>query len=87
MTGGAWSAGERMTIPSVLDEQAQKRPDQPFLHIIDEPVTYAEMRARAVSSANVLAASGIGPGDRVAIYMGTSAEWIEAWFGAAYLGA
>jgi carnitine-CoA ligase len=87
MTGGAWSAGERMTIPSVLDEQAQKRPDQPFLHILDEPVTYAEMRARAVSSANVLAASGIAPGDRVAIYMGTSAEWIEAWFGAAYLGA
>jgi crotonobetaine/carnitine-CoA ligase len=85
--GGAWTVGERLTIPSVLDEQAQKRPDQTFLHILDEPVTYAEMRARAVSSANVLAASGIGPGDRVAIYMGTSAEWIDAWFGAAYLGA
>jgi acyl-CoA synthetase (AMP-forming)/AMP-acid ligase II len=85
--GGAWAVGERLTIPSVLDEQAQTRPDQPLLHILDEPVTYAEMRARAVSSANVLAASGIEPGDRVAIYMGTSAEWIDAWFGAAYLGA
>ena len=87
MTAGAWAVGERLTIPSVLDAQAQKRPDQPLLYILDEPVTYAEMRARAVSSANMLAASGIEPGDRVAIYMGTSAEWIDAWFGAAYLGA
>jgi carnitine-CoA ligase len=87
VTGGAWTAGERLTIPSVLDEQAQKRPDQPLLYILDEPVTYAEMRSRAVSSANMLAASGIEPGDRVAIYMSTSAEWIDAWFGAAYLGA
>jgi carnitine-CoA ligase len=87
VTSAAWSVGERLTIPTVLDEQAQKRPDQPFLHVLDEPVTYAEMRARAVSSANVLAASGVVPGDRVAIYMGTSTEWIDAWFGAAYLGA
>jgi carnitine-CoA ligase len=85
--GGAWTVRERLTIPSVFDDQAQKRPDQPLLHILDEPVTYAEMRARAVSSANMLAASGIEPGDRVAIYMGTSAEWIDVWFGAAYLGA
>ncbi|MGH9231299.1 MAG: AMP-binding protein [Acidimicrobiales bacterium] len=85
--GRARTVGERLTIPAVLDAQAQKRPDRPFLHILDEPVTYAEMRARAVSSANMLAASGIEPGDRVAIYMGTSAEWIDAWFGAAYLGA
>jgi crotonobetaine/carnitine-CoA ligase len=85
--GAPWSVGDRLTIPSVLDEQAQKRPDQPFLYILDEPVTYAAMRARAVSSANALAASGIEPGDHVAIYMGTSAEWIDTWFGAAYLGA
>jgi carnitine-CoA ligase len=85
--GAQWTAGDRLTIPSVLGEQAQKRPDQPFLHIVDEPVTYAEMRTRAVSSANMLAAYGVEPGDRVAIYMGTSAEWIDAWFGAAYLGA
>jgi crotonobetaine/carnitine-CoA ligase len=85
--GGASTVGERLTIPSVLDEQARKRPDQPLLHVLDEPVSYAEMRARAVSSANMLAASGIEPGDRVAIYMGTSAEWIDVWFGAAYLGA
>jgi carnitine-CoA ligase len=87
VTGGAWAVGERLTIPSVLDEQAEKRPDQPLLYILDAPVTYAEMRARAVSSANMLAASGIEPGDRLAIYMGTSVEWIDAWFGAAYLGA
>jgi acyl-CoA synthetase (AMP-forming)/AMP-acid ligase II len=55
--GGAGAVGERLTIPSVLDQQAQKRADQPFLYIIDEPVTYAEMRARAVSSANMLAAT------------------------------
>ena len=80
-------AERRMTIPSVLDEQAEARPDQPFLYIFDEPITYAEMRSRARSSAAALVALGIGPGDRVAIFMGTSPEWVYLWFGTAYLGA
>jgi len=79
--------GARLTIPAVLDEQAGKRPDQPFLHVSDEPITYAEMRARARAAAAALVALGIGPGDRVAIFMGTSPEWVATWFGCAYLGA
>jgi carnitine-CoA ligase len=86
-TSTTWTAGDRLTIPAVLDAQAAARPDQPFLYILDEPVTYAEMRARAVASANALSSLGIEPGDRVGIFMGTSAEWIETWFGASYLGA
>jgi crotonobetaine/carnitine-CoA ligase len=76
-----------MTIPSVLDEQADNRPEQPFLHFSDETVTYTEMRARSVSAANALAQLGIGPEDRVAIFMANSLDWVSAWFGASRLGA
>jgi crotonobetaine/carnitine-CoA ligase len=82
-----WSASERLTIPAVLDAQAAERPDQPFMYVLDEPITYREMRDRAVASAHALAGLGAGPGDRVAIYMTTSAEWLYTWFGASYLGA
>jgi hypothetical protein len=48
-----------MTIPSVLDQQAGVRPDQPILHVSDETITYAEMRARSISAANALTALGV----------------------------
>jgi crotonobetaine/carnitine-CoA ligase len=76
-----------MTIPSVLDQQAGVRPDQPILHVSDETVTYAEMRARSISAANALAALGVGSGDRLAIFMTNSVEWVSAWFGASRIGA
>jgi crotonobetaine/carnitine-CoA ligase len=76
-----------LTIPAVLDWQAGIRPDQPMLHVGDETLTYAAMRARSISAANALAALGIGPGDRVAIFMANSFDWVSAWFGASRLGA
>jgi crotonobetaine/carnitine-CoA ligase len=76
-----------LTIPAVLDWQAGIRPDQPMLHVSGEAVTYAEMRARSISAANAFASLGIGSGDRVAIFMANSLDWISAWFGASRLGA
>jgi crotonobetaine/carnitine-CoA ligase len=80
-------AGAGLTIPAVLDWQADIRPDQPMLHVADETLTYAEMRARSISAANALTSLGIGSGDRVAIFMANSLDWVSAWFGASRLGA
>jgi crotonobetaine/carnitine-CoA ligase len=82
-----WSAGDRMTIPAVLDRQAAERPDQPALYILDVPVTYRELRDRSVAAAYGLRRLGVEAGDRVGIFMATCEEWLYTWFGASYLGA
>ena len=93
MTGGSpaplWqpTPGNGLTIPGVLDAQAAARPAQPLLVIDDVPLTYSELAARSISAAKVLRGLGIEPGDRVAIFMGTSPEWVTLWVGLCRLGA
>lgn len=92
---GGWSseppgrrfAGASLTIPSVLDAQAAERPDQPLLVIDDEPSTYQDMRERSFAAANVLHNLGVRSGERVALFMGTSLDWVALWFGISRLGA
>ncbi len=50
-------------------------------------LTYCELRERAASLALALRGLGVGDGDRVAILDRNSAEYIEAYFAAAGLGA
>ncbi len=92
---GQWSpsprwrrfAGEGLTIPAVLDAQAAERPDQTALYVAGVPLSYGSLAERSASAANALAQLGVGPGDRVAIFMVTSPEWVVAWFGLSRLGA
>jgi len=92
---GGWSSepparrfsDEALTIPSVLDAQTAERPDQPLLVVDDEPVTYREMQERSFAAGNVLHDLGVRPGDRVALFMGTSLDWVALWFGISRLGA
>ncbi|HEY2429872.1 MAG TPA: AMP-binding protein [Acidimicrobiales bacterium] len=78
---------ERLTIPGVLDRQAEERGDQALLHIGERTVTYSGMRRSSVAAANGLGAMGVRPGDRVAIFMGTCPEWVTTWFAVSRLGA
>jgi crotonobetaine/carnitine-CoA ligase len=80
-------AGEGLTIPAVLDAQAAERPDQTALFVAGVPLSYGTLAERSASAANALAQLGVGPGDRVAIFMVTSPEWVLAWFGLSRLGA
>jgi crotonobetaine/carnitine-CoA ligase len=80
-------AGEGLTIPAVLDAQAVERPDQTALHVAGVPLSYGSLAERSASAANALTQLGVGPGDRVAIFMATSPEWVLAWFGLSRLGA
>ncbi len=79
--------GNGLTFSGILDAQVAVRPDQPLLVIDDVPLTYRALQERSTSVANVLAGLGIEPGDRVALFMGTSPEWVTLWFGLCRLGA
>lgn len=85
--GGRRFSGSSLTIPSVLDARASERPDQVLLHVDGTDLTYAELRRRSVEGAAGLRGLGVGPGDRVAIFMDTSPEWVVLWFALSRLGA
>ncbi len=50
-------------------------------------LTYAELDARSCALASGLAASGVGRGDTVGLYMGNRAEYLEGFIAACKLGA
>ncbi|MEX2267152.1 MAG: AMP-binding protein, partial [Acidimicrobiia bacterium] len=58
---------------------ARTEPDRPAFFCGDDVRTYAEFDARTTRLAHVLAALGIGEGDRVAIMLPNSVEFFEAW--------
>jgi acyl-CoA synthetase (AMP-forming)/AMP-acid ligase II len=85
---------QEMTVGDLLDEAARKWPDQDGLAYVayeDRGLSlrwsFTEMRARSRVVARALMASGIGPGDRVAIWATNLPEWLLLEFGAAYCGA
>ncbi len=49
--------------------------------------TFAELNARANRVANALLDKGIGPGDRVAVLLKNSVEFVETYFAVAKIGA
>ncbi|MCB1705029.1 MAG: o-succinylbenzoate--CoA ligase [Halioglobus sp.] len=49
--------------------------------------TFAELNARANRMANALLATGVTPGDRVAVLLKNSVEFIETYFAVAKIGA
>ncbi|MFV0254011.1 MAG: AMP-dependent synthetase/ligase [Beutenbergiaceae bacterium] len=82
---------EEMSIGDLLADHADQAPDKVLVErLVDgswRPVTAAEMHATATAVAKGLVASGIEPGDRVAIMSRTRAEWTFMDFGIWYAGA
>jgi crotonobetaine/carnitine-CoA ligase len=79
--------GEPTTLPAVLRGRAELTPDARFLHFEGSERTFAEALAAAEGAAASLAAIGIGRGDRVALMLPNSLEFLDLWFGAARRGA
>ncbi|OJZ73549.1 ATP-dependent acyl-CoA ligase [Mycobacterium paraffinicum] len=78
---------ESFTVSAVLDRRAEQYPDQVMMSIAGVDVTFEQMRQRSCAAANLLADSGVGAGDCVALFTGTCPEWVYFWLGAARLGA
>jgi len=74
-------------VPAVLDRRAQECGERVILSIAGEPITFAQLRDRSCAAAHVLSAHGVRPGETVALFTGTCAEWVYFWLGAARLGA
>ncbi|MCU1353009.1 MAG: AMP-dependent synthetase and ligase [Acidimicrobiales bacterium] len=75
------------TIPAALREAATRFPDHEAVVDGSTRLTFRDLAAEAGVVARALVASGIEPGDRVAVWAPNSARWIVASFGVYAAGA
>ena len=76
MSEGSWA-----TICELVDDAARRFPDLEALVDGDVRWTFPELRDRIRASARALMASGIEPGDRVAVWAPNIWEWVVAGLG------
>jgi HIP---CoA ligase len=82
MRSGGWDS-----IPAMTAATAQRCGDGLAVADGDTRLTWAELHDRAQTFGAALAASGIGPGDRVALWAPNGGEWIVAVLGLWRAGA
>lgn len=75
------------TVPAVLAAAAAECGSRLAVVSESSAITYAEAAAGALRLARGLAAAGIEPGDRVAIWLPNGPEWAVAHWASAYCGA
>jgi acyl-CoA synthetase (AMP-forming)/AMP-acid ligase II len=80
-------AGGWASIPAMVADSAERFGSDPAVVDGDTRLTYAELVEEARRFAASLVASGVEPGDRVAIWAFNSAEWIVAVLGLFEAGA
>jgi len=78
----------RIDLGGLLEERAETDGDRPFLVMADGVrLTYADFNAQANRVAHGLREAGIGPGDRMAIMLRNSPEFLFASYALKKLGA
>jgi len=70
----------------LLEERAQRRPNRPFLRYHGTKFTYKQMDDNANRVANFLISIGAQPGRAVAVLMGNSPKWLDAFMGVQRMG-
>jgi fatty-acyl-CoA synthase/long-chain acyl-CoA synthetase len=78
---------EVSTIADLLVRSARQYPDRDALILPDARYRYAELERRARRVARGLHALGVRQGDRVGLLASNSVEYVEGFFGIAFLGA
>lgn len=66
----------------LFEESASRNPDGDAVRYFDGAISYAELDRMAEGFATLLAESGIGKGDRVAVYMQNNPQFLVAQYGA-----
>src|SRR5882757_9797254 len=76
-----------LTLPRLLQLQAERHGDRPLLHVGDVRRSYAEMPTAVADAAGRLAAAGIARGDRVAVMAPNGVEPLDLLLACGWLGA
>src|SRR5436305_8802491 len=75
------------TTPRLVVDAAERFGDADAVVDGDTSISFSELAARVRQAAGALVGSGIGPGDRVAVWAPNVWEWIVAAMGAQAAGA
>ena len=75
------------TLPAILAAQAERYGSRRLAVFGDESWSYRDTLAKAGQAGALLAAAGIGPGDRVAIFSSNRPEFLAVFLGCAWIGA
>ncbi len=76
-----------ISLPQAFDEACARVPGRRAVVFYGREITYRELREASDRLANALAARGIAKGDRVALYLLNSPQFIIAYFAALKCGA
>lgn len=76
-----------MTMPEMFQSTAERVPHAPLADFLGRRFTYSQLLAEARAFAAGLQAIGIGPGDRVGIFLPNVPIYISAYYGAMMAGA
>src|ERR687893_2795792 len=74
-------AGRSASIVEVFMVNVESKPGKLCLRFEGEEWTYQRLRARVESFAAALATWGLRPGDRVALFLGNSPDFLAAYLG------
>lgn len=75
------------SLPLIVEDHAQKHPDEPALIHDDETVSWRELNQRANRVAHTLARHGVSKGDCVSLFMENRIEFVASLLGIGKLGA
>ena len=75
------------TLGELLEERAASMPGKPAVFFGEETVSFGALDRMANRYANVFRELGVGPGDRVCLFIPNRMEFLYAYFGLIKLGA
>ncbi|GGE03618.1 dicarboxylate--CoA ligase PimA [Tsuneonella deserti] len=76
-----------LTVPGLLERAAREAPDAPATDFMGRRQTYAQVLDEARAFAFGLRARGIGPGDRVGLFLPNVPIYLSAYYGTMLAGA
>jgi crotonobetaine/carnitine-CoA ligase len=74
-------------LPKIIEDKARQHPNHVVFQFRDDPITLEELNARINQAANGFLEMGVKHGDKVAIMMPNSPEFLYTWFGLNKIGA
>src|SRR5476649_2619255 len=74
-------------VSELLERHRQERPDKVAYWDAARSITYSQLASRTASIAAGFSSNGVREGDRIAIYLPNSVDWIEACFAGLRCGA